>query len=229
MTGSSFSASQMNCMQMASPEWRIIVSTESPALPIQLHLVLEGRSLQTVNGSRDMEIAGSCRFHSARAEPVSAELCEECQGFVPSVIEMWLYICKSFYASQLSREASPRDGQRSVPGLACTRPAAVPGQGQPPTLDAMGLSGPTTHTLCSGGKRPQNAVAFYVTPAADQPRSACSHVPNHPYLSDTPVLLILLISITPNVLSPCLPRVDYFQWGSCLPEACSGRHTAGVG
>lgn len=151
MTGSSFSASQMNCMQMASPEWRIIVSTESPAPPLQLHLALEGRSLQTVNGSGDAEIAGSCRFHSARAEPVSAELCEECQGFVPSVIEMWLYICKSFYASQLSREASSCDGQRLVPGLACTDRQWCPGWGSRPRWMRWGFQGPPHSHSALGG------------------------------------------------------------------------------
>lgn len=51
----------MNCMQMASPEWRIIVSVESPA-SAWLHLALAGRRLQTVNGNGDVEIAGELLF-----------------------------------------------------------------------------------------------------------------------------------------------------------------------
>lgn len=126
---------------------------------IQLHLASEWRRLQTVNGNGDVEIAGSCRFHSARAEPVSAEQCEECQGFVPSVIEMRLYICKSFYASQLSSEASPRDGQPSLPGP-CQTGGGARGRGSRRPLDVTALSGPRRRRAPPRGEAPAKRCGF---------------------------------------------------------------------
>lgn len=68
MTGSSFSASQMNCMQMASPDRSLIVGGESPGAEDPPHLASERRSLQRVNGSGSAEIAGS-RGVSTLVEP----------------------------------------------------------------------------------------------------------------------------------------------------------------
>jgi len=138
---------------------------------------------------------------------------------------MWLYICKSFYASQLSREASPRDGQRSLPGLCQTGSGAWAGAAA--ALGAMARSGPTTGTLRFGRKRPQNVAAFYSTLAAEQPRPARSHGLTRLSLSYFSAFNVP-VSIVPNTLPACLAHVDCFQSGSRLQEARGERHAAGV-
>lgn len=130
------------------------------ALPIRLHLVLEGRSLQTVKGKwRERGAAVSTLL-----EPNL--LVQSC---VKNVRDLFQALSRCGFTS-----VNPFTHRSPAVRL----PRVAGGTGACPGAAGHGALG-RPHARSFGVKHPKNPVAFYVIPAADQPRPARSLALTH--------------------------------------------------